>query len=111
MANGTENNAEWRGRRWAIAGVVGAQGFTGLSIQVSEIADDGSRIVLSRNEASRVGAVERIWRGGFTNRTAEPCRDLAVEIRFLDHDGATAGTAAVPYASAATAWAPPARLL
>lgn len=89
MADGTENGGAWRGRRWAIAGVTGAQGLTGLSIQVTEFEDDGDQVVLVRNALS----AGRMWRGAFINRTDGACRDVAVEIRFHDRNGATVGAA------------------
>lgn len=91
MAREAEIGELRRGRRWMIASAVGVAGLMGLSIVVDEPVDEREDLVLSGGEVTRNGSGGLVWRGVLSNTAREACRDLAVEIRFLDGTGALAG--------------------
>lgn len=79
------------GRRWMIASAVGVAGLMGLSIVVDEPVDEQNDLALTGSELTRTDSGATVWRGMLSNLRAEACRDLSVEIRFLDRSGALTG--------------------
>lgn len=79
------------GRRWMIASAVGVAGLMGLSIVVDEPVGEQNDLALTDGELLRGESGAPRWRGALSNLGAEACRDLSVEIRFLDRRGALTG--------------------
>lgn len=91
MAGETEIGELRRGRRWMIASAVGVAGLMGLSIVVDEAVEERDDLVLTGGAVETGPSGERMWRGELANVAPGPCRDLAVDIRFLDRGGRLAG--------------------
>jgi len=91
MVGETEIGELRPGRRWMIASAVGVAGLMGLSIVVDEAVNERDDIVLSHSEVIDGGAGGSVWRGALTNLAADGCRDLMVEMRFLDRNGRLLG--------------------
>lgn len=91
MAGEAEIGELRRGRRWMFASAVGVAGLMGLSIVVDEPVDEQNDLALTGSEVTGHGSGAAVWRGVLSNVSRQSCRDLAVEIRFLDRDGALVG--------------------
>ena len=91
MAGDAEIGELRPGRRWMIASAAGVAGLMGLSIVVDEPVGEQNDLALTGGELVRGDSGAPVWRGMLRNLGAEPCRDLSVEIRFLDRRGALAG--------------------
>lgn len=91
MVGETEIGELRHGRRWMIASAVGVAGLMGLSIVVDEPVNERDDLVLTGSEVTGHGSGAAVWRGVLSNVGRQSCRDLAVEIRFLDRGGALVG--------------------
>ena len=82
------------GGRWWIApaGAVVALAGIGGPVLAIAVVDDRDGIGLTRNEAVTEALGGRTWLGALSNLTGGPRADVAVRIRFLDHEGRPVGT-------------------